>query len=82
MALFMLFGILWIVNWLKYTSSFIVMVSASTYYFNSNATTEGEAEVGLGFKFAYVYHCGSLAAGAFIIAIIQFIRIVFLYLAK
>jgi len=68
MALFMLFGVLWICAWLKYTSSFIVMVSASTYYFNSTSTTEGNAEVSLGFKFAYVYHCGSIASGAFIIA--------------
>ena len=82
MALYMLFGILWICAWLKYTSSFIVMVSAATYYFNSSAEQEGEAEVGLGFNFAYVYHSGSIAIGAFIIALIQFIRIVFMYLAE
>jgi choline transporter-like protein 2/4/5 len=82
MALFMLFGLLWICAWLKFTSQFIVMVSASTYYFNSNANNEGAAEVGIGFTFAYCYHCGSLAAGAFVIAVIQFIRIVFMYLAK
>jgi hypothetical protein len=70
MALFMLFGILWICAWLKYTSSFITIVSASTYYFNSNSEEEGEAEVGLGFKFAYLYHMGSIAFGAFVIAVV------------
>lgn len=82
MSLFMLFGLLWICAWIKYTNQFICMVSASTYYFNSDANKDGEAEVGLGFKYAHVYHTGSLAAGSFIIAVIQFIRIVFMYLAK
>jgi len=82
MAWFMLFGLLWINAWLQYTCNFIVMVSASTYYFDSNAEHEGVANVGLGFTFAYFYHAGSLAAGAFIIAVIQFIRIVFVTLAQ
>ena len=82
MALFMLFGLLWICAWLKYSNQFVCMVSASTYYFNSNKDMEGEAEVALGFKYAHVYHTGSIAAGAFIIAIVQMIRIVFMYLAK
>jgi hypothetical protein len=57
-------------------------VSASTYYWNSSAENEGDAEVGLGFRFAYVYHLGSIAFGAFIIALVQFIKIIFLYLAQ
>lgn len=76
MAWFMLFGLLWIVAWLKYTNQFIVIVSACTYYFNSDPSKdneddrEGEAEVGLAFTFAYCYHCGSIAMGSFIIAVI------------
>jgi hypothetical protein len=35
MGLFMLFGILWILAFLDYTSKFIVMASAATYYSNS-----------------------------------------------
>ena len=52
MALYMIFGILWVCAWLEYSSTFVVMVSASTYYFNSNSHSEGSAEVGLGFKYA------------------------------
>lgn len=37
MAIYMLFGILWVCAWLEYSSTFVVMVSASTYYFNSNS---------------------------------------------
>ena len=82
MFLFMFFGILWIAAFLKAKTSFIVMVSASTYYFDSNEDKDGNAEVGLGFKYAYMYHAGSLAFGSFIIALIQFIRAVFMYFAE
>ena len=58
-----------------------MMVSASTYYFNSHKDKEGSAEVGVGFKYAAL-HSGSIAIGAFIIAVIRFIRIVFMYLAR
>ena len=82
MLWFMLFGILWITAWLEYTCNIVVMISASTYYFNSNANEEGAADVSLGFSIAYTYHMGSVAFGSFIIALVRFIRIVFLYLAK
>lgn len=81
MAWYMLFGILWITAFFEYCSSFVVMVSASSYYFNSGPEGEGSAEVGLGFKYSLV-HSGSIAIGAFIIALVRFIRIVFYYLAK
>lgn len=58
------------------------MCSASTYYFNSNQTTEGSADVMLAVNFAYFKHFGSLALGSFIIAVIEFIRIVFYYIAE
>jgi len=73
--LFMFFGILWILQFIQAKTSFIAMVSATTYYFNSNKDHEGEAEVGFGFRLAYAVHAGSLAFGSLIIAIIQFIRI-------
>lgn len=82
MAAFMFFGLLWMLAYIKYTCNFICMVAASTYYFNSTDGNEGDAEVGLGFKFAHVNHMGSIAFGSFIIAVIQFIRFVFIYLAK
>jgi choline transporter-like protein 2/4/5 len=79
---FMFFGLLWIVNFLKAQSSFITMVSACTYYFDSNAEKDGSADVGLGIKFAFMFHAGSIAMGSFIIALIQFIRITFAILAE
>jgi len=81
MSLYILFVGLWFIAWLQYTSTFIVIVSACTYYFNSSPEQEGQASVQTGFTFAYMYHMGSIAFGAGIIAVIQFIRIVFLYAA-
>ena len=82
MAAFMVFGLLWLMAWIKYTCNFICMVAASTYYFNSNANKEGQAEVAIGFWFAHFNHFGSIAFGSCIIAVVQFIRIVFLYVAQ
>jgi hypothetical protein len=81
MVLYMFFGILWVTAFFEYCSTFVVMVSASTYYFNSDMHGEGVAEVDLGFAYCFK-HFGSLAIGSFIIALIRFIRIVFLYMAK
>jgi hypothetical protein len=82
MALYMLFGILWICAFFEYACTFVVMVSASTYYFNSNEGFEGSAEVGTGFDWAFNHHAGSIAIGAFIIALVRFIRIIFVYVAQ
>jgi hypothetical protein len=80
MGLYMFFGILWVCAFFEYCSTFVVMVSASTYYWSSNPMAEGDADVGLGFSFCFV-HFGSLAIGSFIIALIRFIRITFMYAA-
>jgi len=81
-ALGMFFGILWIMAWWNYSAKFVIMAAATTYYFNSTAETEGQAELLYSFKLAHIYHTGSIAAGAFIIALIEFIKFIFLYLAK
>jgi len=83
-ALFMFFGFLWITAWIEYTSRFIVIVGACTYYFNNHRDDPEEkpAEIMYGFKCAYLHHMGSIAFGAFIIALIRFIKIIFYYLAK
>lgn len=47
MNLYMFFGILWICQFLKAKTQFITMVSASTYYFNSDKETEGHADLDL-----------------------------------
>jgi len=79
MALYMFFGLLWITSFIEYCGNFVVIVAASTYYFNSSPEEEGEANVWQGFKWAYVNHFGSIAFASFIIAVIKFIKFVILY---
>lgn len=81
MALYMFFGILWVCAFFEYCSTFVVMVSTSTYYWSSNSMAEGDGDVALGFSYCFV-HFGSLAIGSFIIALIRFIRITFMYAAQ
>lgn len=81
MAMYMFFGILWVCAFFEYCCTFVVMVSASTYYWSSNPMAEGSADVALGFSYCFK-HFGSLAIGSFIIALIRFIRITVMYLAR
>ena len=81
----MFFGFLWITAWIEYTSRFIVIMGACTYYFNNsrdNLETEEPADIAYGFHAAYMNHMGSIAFGAFMIALVRFIKYIFYYLAK
>lgn len=82
MSAYMLFGTLWLQAFISAKLSFIVMVSASSYYFDSSSDKEGKANIKMGFKFTYFYHLGSLALGSFLISLVQFIRIVFVTVAE
>ena len=81
MGLYMFFGILWVTAFFEYCSTFTIMVSASTYYWNSDMADEGQAEVHTGVQFCF-NHFGSIAIGSFIIALVRFIRITVMYAAK
>jgi len=81
----MFFGLLWLTAFVDYCSRFIVIVGATTYYFNNSrehTDEEASAEICYGFKCAYFHHPGSIAMGSFIIALIRFVKFVFYYMAK
>lgn len=85
MALFMIFGFLWLTAFIEYASRFVVIVGACTYYFNNHRDRSEEekgAEIMFGVKCAYYHHMGSVAFGAFIIALVRFVKLIFYYLAK
>lgn len=82
MLIFMVFGLVWFVNFINAKTSFITMVSASTYYFNSTREQDGQAEVCKAIGFAYKYHIGTIAFGSFIIAILDIIRFLFEFFAE
>lgn len=79
---FMVFGIIWIGKFIEHKTCMITMISASTYYFNSNTEVDGEAEVGLAFQFAYLKHAGSIACGSFIITCVHCLRFMILPIAE
>lgn len=84
-SLFMFFCFLWITACIEYTSRLIVIVGASTYYFNNHRDRldeEASADIGFGFKVAYFNHMGSIAIGSFIIALIKFLRYTLYYICK
>ena len=54
MVTVMCFGMFWIFLYLQYSSYFLVMCAASTYYFNSDVEAEGTAELLLAFKMCHV----------------------------
>jgi hypothetical protein len=74
MMAFMTFGILWILKFIDDKMKFITMVSAATYYFDSNANKDGSASVCTGFRFAYCKHMGSLAFGSLVMTLITIVR--------
>lgn len=82
MALYMFFGLLWITSFIEYAGNFIIIASAASYYFDSNADEEGNANVMQGVKWAYINHFGSIAFGSFIIAVIKLIKFMFLYISQ
>lgn len=82
MLAFLIFGLLWFSFFLTASSNYVIMVTASTFYFSSNRDHYGEGKLGLAFRWAWVHNFGSLAFGSLIITIIFVIRIITYYLCK
>jgi len=80
--LYSLFGYLWLNAFLFSLAAFIIAAAAAIWYHTSTADSNGKGSVGRGFYWAFRYHLGSLAFGSFLIALIQFIRIIFEYYAN
>jgi hypothetical protein len=76
MLIFMCCGAVWFVFFLSDTTSFIAMVSASTFYFTSNAEKNGGASVCMGFRLAYTKHAGTIAFGSLVNTIVTLVRFI------
>lgn len=70
----LVFGVFWVLNFISHKTKYITMVSASTYYFDSNEQGDGSASVLTGFRFAYMKNIGSLCYGSLILTIIGILR--------
>lgn len=79
MWLYVLFGYLWINAFLIGIAQFVISAAAAMWYFTSTSDTSGSGSTIKGLYWAIRYHLGSIAFGSFLIALIQFIRIIFEY---
>lgn len=82
MLAFLTFGLIWFTFFLTASNNYVTMVTASTYYFNSDLGKEGSGEVTTGLRWAWTKNFGSLAFGSLIVAIIFTIRVIVYYILK
>lgn len=79
---FQVFMLFWINAFIVGCSEFIIGASACIWYFECNSDTKGRGTVKTGARWLVRYHLGSLAFGAFTIAVCQMIRFLFEYYRK
>jgi choline transporter-like protein 2/4/5 len=83
--LFMLFGILWILAFLDAVEKFVIASTTCMWYFSGEASDNtdrtGSISLTMSFKWALTYHMGTMAFGAFLIATMNMIKIIFEYFA-
>ena len=74
-----LFGYLWLNAFIIGVTQFIISASVAIWYFSSNSDSYGHGGLLKGLYWVFRYHLGSIAFGAFLIALVQLIRIIFEY---
>ena len=79
MFLYSLFGYLWMNAFIIGVSQFIISAACALWYFSCTSDSNGSGSLCRGFYWVFRYHLGSIAFGAFLIALVQFIRIIFEY---
>jgi choline transporter-like protein 2/4/5 len=80
--LYNLFGYLWINAFIIGIAQFMISAACALWYFTSTSDSNGSGSLMRGFYWVFRYHLGSIAFGSFLIALIQFIRIIFEYYKK
>lgn len=80
--LYHLFGGLWVNAFLIGCFQFIIAAACAIWYFSFKSDTGGKGSICMGIKWILIYHLGSIAFGSFIIAVVQFIRLIFEYYRK
>jgi len=82
---FFFFGLFWIVAFLISQQQFIIASMTSMWYFHGqggNSDSTGSVSLLKAMKWGYFTHCGSIAFGSCIIAIVSMIRVVFEYFQR
>jgi len=77
--LYSMFGYLWLNAFIIGVTQFIISAACAIWYFSCTSDSNGSGSLMRGLWWVFRYHLGSIAFGAFLIALIQFIRIIFEY---
>jgi len=80
--LYSLFGYLWLNAFIIGVTQFIISAACAIWYFSCTSDSNGSGSLLRGMAWVMRYHFGSIAFGAFLIAVVQFIRIIFEYYRK
>ena len=80
--IYSVFGFLWIANFIIGVTQFIISAACAIWYFTSTSDANGSGSLMTGLFWVFRYHLGSIAFGAFIIALVQLIRLIFEYYAN
>ena len=78
-AFYQIFMLFWINAFIMGMSQFVIGASACIWYFEVNSDTGGKGVVGRAMWWGFRYHMGSVAFGAFLIAVCQMLRFLFEY---
>ena len=79
-----LFGLFWVSAFIIGCAQFIIAATCGLWYFSQGASDDakGRATLRTGIKWIFRYHMGSIAFGAFIIAVMQMIKLLFEYMRR
>ena len=80
-----LFGFLWVMNFMLACQQMVIAGAIAGWYFTVDKSSLGclnQHFITTSVKNLVVYHLGTVAVGSFIIALIQFIRIVLMYIQR
>ena len=77
-----IFGLFWIVELISAIFLYSIIVGVCTWYFTSTHDSRGNFSLMKGLWWAIRYNLGSLSFGAFLLAIIWTIRVIFEYMEK
>ena len=83
---YFLFGLFWVIAFLICLQQFMIAAMTCMWYFSGQGAAmsdqPGEVSLCMALRWGMFYHCGSIAFGAFLIAVITMIRVIFEYMAK
>jgi len=85
MICLMIFGMIWIVEFLAAANQFVTICAAADWYFDPTLDEEGKkiakhADIYIGIGWSFSYQMGTLAFGSLILTFVDIVRGVFEYM--